>query len=76
MKELGDKAGQPQEPSRRLAELDRSRATSRAAEQDLTMGSIQPLLVELIDQGVKPTVLESILFYFWFRSTALRRNLH
>jgi len=35
-----------------------------------------PLLVESIDEGIQPAVLESMLFYFWFRCTALRRNLH
>lgn len=47
-----------------------------AAEQELAMNSLQPLLIDLIDEGIKPAVLESMLFYFWFRSTALRRNLH
>lgn len=75
MKELGDKLDSLKSHAGAWLSWPKSRDIA-ATEQDLAMGSIQPLLVELIDQGVKPAVLESMLFYFWFRSTALRRNLH
>ena len=36
---------------------------------------IRRTLVESIDAGVPPTLMESMLLYFWFRCTALRRGL-
>lgn len=75
MKELGDKLDSLKSVTGAWLSWPKSRDIA-AAEQELAMGSIQPLLLELIDEGVTPAVLESMLFYFWFRATALRRNLH
>jgi hypothetical protein len=75
MKELGDKLDSLKSHAGAWLSWSKSRDIA-AAEQDLAMRSIQPLLMEFVDQGVKPPILESMLFYFWLRSTALRRNLH
>lgn len=75
MRELGEKLDRLKGHAGGWLSWPKSR-DSAAAEQELAMGAIQPLLLQLIDEGVKPAVLESMLFYFWFRCTALRRNLH
>ena len=75
MKKLGDKLDSLKQQAGAWLSWPKSRDIA-AAEQELAMSSIQPLLVELIDEGVKPAVLESMLLYFWFRCTAMRRNLY
>lgn len=75
MKELGEKVDSLKQHAGAWLSWPKSRDMA-GAEQDLAFRSIQPLLVEFIDEGIQPAVLESMLFYFWFRCTALRRNLH
>ena len=75
MKELGDKVDSLKQHAGASLSWPKSRDIA-GVEQDLASASIQSLLVEVVDEGVKPAVMESMLFYFWFRCTALRRNLH
>ena len=46
-----------------------------AAQTEVAHTCIRRTLVESIDAGVPPALLESMLLYFWFRGTALRRGL-
>ena len=46
-----------------------------AAQTQAAHTCIRRTLVESIDAGVPPALLESMLLYFWFRCTALRRGL-
>jgi hypothetical protein len=75
MKELGDKVDSLKSHAGAWLSWPKSRDIA-GAEQDVAFARIQPLLGEFLDQGIQPVVLESALFYFWFRCTALRRNLH
>jgi hypothetical protein len=46
-----------------------------AAQTEAAHTCIRRTLVESIDAGVPPVTIESLLLYFWFRCTALRRGL-
>jgi hypothetical protein len=46
-----------------------------AAQTEAAHTCIRRTLVESIDAGVPPALMESMLLYFWFRCTALRRGL-
>lgn len=74
MKQLGDKVDRLKQHAGAWQSWPKSRDLA-AVEQDLTSERLQSLLVECLDQRVQPAVMESMLFYFWFRSTALRRSL-
>jgi hypothetical protein len=45
------------------------------AQTELAHQRIRPALLEWIDAGVSPAVIERMLFYFWFRTTAINRDL-
>ncbi len=45
------------------------------AQTELAYQRIQPALLEWIDAGVSPAMIERMLFYFWFRTTAINRDL-
>lgn len=75
MKELGEKLDRLKQHAGGWLSWPKSRDIA-AAEQDRAMSALQALLLELTDEGMKPAVLESMLFYFWFRCTAIRRNLY
>jgi hypothetical protein len=46
-----------------------------AAQTEVAHTCIRRTLIESIDAGVPPALMESMLLYFWFRCTALRRGL-
>ena len=57
---------------------DRSWPKSREesdAQTERAHQRIQPALLEWIDAGMSPAVIERMLFYFWFRTTAINRDL-
>ena len=66
MKELGDKLDSLKQHAGAWLSWPKSRDIA-AAEQDLAMSSMQPLLVELIDEGVQPAVLEVSVAYVQLR---------
>ena len=48
---------------------------AEAAQTDIANTFIQKTLMMSIDMGIPSSVLESLLLYFWFRSTTNRQGL-